>query len=208
MDNFKSAVILAGGKSSRMEFDKQFLVVDEQRLIFSIAKNLERHFDEVIIVSNKKDEYVDCKYTVVSDELKDMGPLAGMSVGLKYSSSKFVYIVACDMPNTDDGYIEYLKEKIGQDIKFDRSHDIYLSKIDDSIELFNGFYQKNLSDDIKDYLIKGTKKSIISFYERCNKSVSYVSDCEFNKYKFKKDMFINLNTKEDLFNYEKIKQHE
>ncbi|MDO7203270.1 hypothetical protein Q5M85_02495 [Paraclostridium bifermentans] len=28
----KSAVILAGGKSSRMKFDKQFLVIDEKGL--------------------------------------------------------------------------------------------------------------------------------------------------------------------------------
>lgn len=205
MDNFKSAVILAGGKSSRMEFDKQFLVVNEQRLIFSIAKNLEKYFDEVIIVSNKKEYYDDCKYMVVSDELKDMGPLAGISVGLKYSSSKFVYMVACDMPNIDGRYIEYMKNKIGQDICTCNSSDIYLSRVNGNIELFNGFYNKDLSDEIKDYLINGTKKSIISFYERCNKNISYVEDCEFDKYKFKKDMFINLNTKEDLYFYQNIK---
>lgn len=206
MDNFKSAVILAGGKSSRMEFDKQFLVIDEKRLIFSIAKNLEKHFDEIIIVSNKKDEYVDCKYSVVSDKLKDMGPLAGISVGLEYSTSEFVYIVACDMPNIDDRYIEYLKEKIGQDIDCNQNYDIYLSKIDNSIELFNGFYKKELSEEIKEYLINGTKKSIISFYERCNKSVSYVSDYEFDKYNFRKNIFVNLNTKEELSLYKNRNQ--
>lgn len=205
MDDFKSAVILAGGKSSRMEFDKQLLVINEKRLIFSIAKNLERHFEEIIIVSNKKEYYKDCKYKVVSDELKEMGPLAGISVGLKYSSSKFVYIVACDMPNTDDKYIEYLKNKLAQDISLNNEYDIYLSKVNNNIELFNGFYKKELSEEIKNYLINGTKKSIISFYERCNKSVSYTCDLEFNKYKFKKDMFINLNTKEDLKLYKNIR---
>lgn len=205
MDNFKSAVILAGGKSSRMKFDKQFLIIDEKRLIFNIAKNLEKHFDEIIIVSNKKEYYKDCKYKVVSDEIKDSGPLAGISVGLKNSSSKFVYILACDMPKIDGRYIEYIKEKIIQDIKLGVDNHIYLAKINNSIELFNGFYKKELSEEIKDYLINGTKKSIISFYERCNKNVSYTSDFEFNKYKFKKEMFINLNTKEDLDLYQNIK---
>lgn len=205
MDNFRSAVILAGGKSSRMEFDKQLLVINEKRLIFSIAKNLEKHFDEIIIVSNKKEYYKGCKYKVVSDELKEMGPLAGISAGLKHSSSKYVYIVACDMPNTDHKYIEYLKNKVAQDIRINNDYDIYLSKINNNIELFNGFYKRELSEEIKSYLINGTKKSIISFYERCNKSVSYICDLEFNKYKFKKDMFINLNTKQDLYLYQNIK---
>lgn len=169
MDNFKSAVILAGGKSSRMEFDKQFLIINEERLIFSIAKELEKHFEEIIIVSNKKESYEDCKYKVVSDELKDMGPLAGISVGLKHSSSKYVYIVACDMPNIDDSYIEYIKGKIEKDTNEDS--DIYLANINNNIEPFNGFYKKELSEEIKDYLINNTRKSIKSFYEKSNKKV-------------------------------------
>jgi len=78
MDNFKSAVILAGGQSSRMEFDKQCLIINEKRLIFEIARKLENHFDDITIETNKKEYYKDCKYNVVSDEIKNMVPLARM----------------------------------------------------------------------------------------------------------------------------------
>lgn len=203
MDNFKSAVILAGGKSSRMEFDKQFLIIKEKRLIYEIAKNLEKHFDEIIIVSNKKEYYNDCKYKVVSDEIKDMGPLAGIAVGLKESTSKFVYIVACDMPNIDESYIKYLKKKVEKDIMINKESDIYLSKVNGRMELFHGFYKKDLSHEISSYLLNSSRRSIISFIERTNKIVSYVEDIEFLKKYFKYNIFVNLNTKKDLELYEK-----
>ena len=59
MDNLNTAIILAGGKSSRMGFDKQFLVTNEKRLILDIAKKLKKHFKEIIIVTNKKEYYKD-----------------------------------------------------------------------------------------------------------------------------------------------------
>ncbi|MGL5348522.1 MAG: molybdenum cofactor guanylyltransferase [Peptostreptococcaceae bacterium] len=203
MDNIKSAIILAGGKSSRMQFDKQFLVIKEKRLIYEIAKNLEKHFNEIIIISNKKEYYTDSKYKVINDEMKDMGPLAGIAVGLKESNSKFVYIVACDMPKIDDNYITYLKEKIQVDIELQNDADVYISNINGQIELFHGFYKKELSDEINIYLLKSSKKSIISFFERTNKNVYYINDYEFMKNRFTNKMFTNLNTKTDLEFYEK-----
>lgn len=205
MDYFKTALILAGGKSSRMEFDKQLLVINEQRLIFNIAKNLEKHFEHIIIVSNKKEIYKDCKYDVVSDEIKDSGPLAGISVGLNHSKSEFVYIVACDMPNIDDKYINSIKSRIKKDIVDRIEYDVYLSQIDNKTQLFNGFYKRELGHEIKKYLINDTKKSILSFIENTDKRVNYIDEVEFLKNSFDKDMFINLNTQEDLNRYKSIK---
>jgi len=203
MDNFKSAVILAGGQSSRMEFDKQCLIINEKRLIFEIARKLENHFDDITIVTNKKEYYQDCKYNVVSDEMKNMGPLAGISVGLKQSLSNYVYIIACDMPNIDARYIKYLKNKVQKDIQAKKSLDIYISNINNKIQLFQGFYKKELSHEINDYLLYGSKRSVISFYERTNKNVSYIDGKEFREHEFRNDIFINLNTKEELNLYKK-----
>lgn len=203
MDKLKSAIILAGGKSRRMEFDKQLLMREERRLIFHIAKNLENYFSDIIIVTNKQEYYKNCKYKIVSDKIKNVGPLAGISVGLEHSESEYVYIVACDMPNIDFRYIDYMNEKISRDIDNKNNFDIYLSQIDNRIELFHGYYKKSLSNEIYDYLINGTRKSIISFFEKNNKSVSYTDEVEFIKNGLDRNIFINLNTKEDLYLYNK-----
>ena len=44
---FETAVILAGGKSKRMGFDKQLLEKDHKRLTVSLAESLEKIFDQV-----------------------------------------------------------------------------------------------------------------------------------------------------------------
>lgn len=202
MNSFSSAIILAGGLSSRMTFDKQFIMLKEKKLIFEIARNLEKHFDEIIIVTNKMEYYRGCKYKLVSDEIKNAGPLAGISVGLENSSGEFVYIVACDMPNIDDRYIEYMKTNINKNISCNKNYDAYLVKDDEKMELFHGFYKRSLAQEIKEYLLNGTRKSIISFFERTNKNINFINNDEFLNYGFKKDMFINLNTKEELILYE------
>lgn len=143
MDNLNTAIILAGGKSSRMGFDKQFLVINEKRLILDIAKKLKKHFKEIIIVTNKKEYYKDLGYKVVEDEIKGMGPLAGISVGLKNSSSLYAYIIACDMPILDDNYIKYIKAMVNKDIKDKKESHIYISILNDKIQLFHGAYKKN-----------------------------------------------------------------
>ncbi|WGX77075.1 molybdenum cofactor guanylyltransferase [Paraclostridium bifermentans] len=132
----KSAVILAGGKSSRMKFDKQFLVIDEKRLIYDLANKLENHFNEIIIVTNKPEFYDDCSYKVVVDEIKECGPLSGIHIGLKSASSEYVYFLACDMPNIDNNYIKFLKENISI------LYDVYITKLDKFEEPFHGVYKK------------------------------------------------------------------
>lgn len=196
MELFKSAVILAGGKSTRMKFDKQLLCLDEKRIIYSIADKLKNEFEDIIIVSNKPEYYNDSKYKVVSDEIKLCGPLGGIHIGLKTSISKYVYFIACDMPNVDLIYIRHIKNKI-KNLEIDAC----LSNINGRIEPFHGFYNKSMFNDIKTHLYKNNRKSILGFLELNNKKLIYINDDEFKKNNFNEFIFINLNTPKDLDNY-------
>ena len=196
MDLFKSAVILAGGQSTRMKFDKQLLCIDEKRIIYSIADKLKDEFEDIIIVSNKPEYYKDSNYKVVSDEIKLCGPLGGIHIGLKTSISKYVYFVACDMPNVDLNYIRHMKNIVKTS-----GIDACLSNINGRIEPFHGFYIKDMYNDIKSHLYNSNRKSILGFLELNNKKLIYISDDEFNKNKFNESIFLNLNTPKDLDNY-------
>ncbi|OXX84460.1 hypothetical protein AVM15_04300 [Paraclostridium benzoelyticum] len=189
----KSAVILAGGKSSRMKFDKQLLVIDEKRLIYDLANKLENHFNEIIIVTNKPEFYNDCSYKVVVDEIKECGPLSGIHIGLKSASSEYVYFLACDMPNIDNNYIKFLKENIST------LYDVYITKVDKFAEPFHGVYKKSLYEDIEKFLLMSEKKSINRFLD--NKAVFYLNEDDFNRNHFDLNIFTNLNNQEDLKNF-------
>ncbi len=111
MDKFGTAIILAGGKSSRMGFDKQFLIINEKRVMEIVISKLRAEFKEIIIVTNKPESYKNLADKVVSDIIKGKGPLSGLHAGLKHSSSKYSYFIACDMPNINIEYIRYMKRK-------------------------------------------------------------------------------------------------
>lgn len=195
MSSCKSAVILAGGKSTRMRFDKQLLVINKKRLVYDLAEKLRQNFEEIIIVTNKPQYYVDCDYKIVSDEIQESGPLSGIYTGLKNSNSEYVYFVACDMPNIDNNYINYLKSTITN------KKDIYITKLDKFIEPFHGIYKKSLFTEIEDFLLNNKSKSVKSFLEYKNKYVYNLDKEDFEYNNFKKSIFQNLNNKQDLYKY-------
>ena len=193
MDNLKSAVILAGGRSRRMGFDKQFLKINERRLIDSMVNRLKEEFDEIIIVTNKPWHYMGVGHKVVSDIIKDKGPLSGIHAGLKASSSRYVYFIACDMPYINLNYIKYMKENL-----YTTKASCCITKLGDWIEPFNAFYSKDTIKDIEEHLNQN-KKSVHSLVKKLN--TLYIEENTARSFSPNWDMFLNLNTKEDLQQY-------
>nr|WP_263324102.1 molybdenum cofactor guanylyltransferase [Neobacillus sp. Marseille-Q6967] len=93
-----AAIILSGGKSSRMGTNKALLKINEKTNIESIADNLKLYFDDIILVTNQMDLYRFLGVKMTSDQYPGMGPLAGIHAGLSVSDYDINLIVACDMP--------------------------------------------------------------------------------------------------------------
>lgn len=193
IEKFGTAIILAGGKSSRMGFDKQFLKINETRVMEILINKLEEEFEEIIIVTNKPELYKDSKRKIVSDIIEKKGPLSGLHVGLKNSKSKYVYFIACDMPNINLSYVNYMKRIIEKE-----APDACVTRCGNFSETFNSFYSKDLYKTIEERLNLG-KKSVVSLLE--NIDTFYISEKDAKNYSPNWDMFINLNTKEELKKY-------
>lgn len=188
--NCNTAVILAGGKSIRMGFDKQFLMINEKRLIHHLLDQLSKEFSDIIIVSNTPQHYSGIQYKVVSDEYIGKGPLGGIHMGLKEASSEYVYLIACDMPRVNLAYIRYMKRVICRS-----QTDVCITMLGDMIEPFNAFYSKRLISKIEKALVEN-KQSVLSLIKEVN--YKYISEHEARKFSPNLDMFLNLNTKQDL----------
>ncbi|KNF07275.1 putative molybdenum cofactor guanylyltransferase MobA [Gottschalkia purinilytica] len=193
MEKFKTAVILAGGKSSRMGFDKQFLRIKERRLMDIVINKLKEEFEEIVIVTNKPEYYVGLSDKITSDIIKGMGPLSGIHVGLKNASSRYSYFIACDMPNVNLEYIRYMKKKINE-----LNPKACITRLGGWIEAFNGFYSKDLVEEIEEHL-KEDKRSVNSLLKKVD--TLYIEEEQARKFSPKWEMFINLNTREELDNY-------
>ncbi len=193
MKKFGTAVILAGGKSTRMGFDKQLLKFDERRLIDNLSRKLSKEFEEIIVVTNKSKYYLGFNDKITKDIIVGKGPLSGIHSGLACASSQYVYFVACDMPNIYLDYIKYMKEEI-EDIRVKAC----VTKYGEWIEPFNAFYSKDMIVDIEEHLLNN-QKSINSLLKKLD--VLYIEEEKAREFSPNWDMFLNLNTKEDLNNY-------
>lgn len=193
MKKFGTAVILAGGKSTRMGFDKQLLKFNERRLIDSLKRKLSMEFEEIIVVTNKSEYYLGFSDKITKDIIVGKGPLSGIHVGLVEASSQYVYFVACDMPNIYLNYIKYMKEEL-EDIEVKAC----VTKYGEWIEPFNAFYSKNMIQDIENHLLKN-QKSVNSLLKKLD--VHYIAEEKAREFSPNWDMFLNLNTREDLNKY-------
>ncbi len=186
-----TAIILAGGKSSRMGFDKQFLKLRDKYIVEMITEKLEKVFNEIIIVTGKPEEYMKYGYKLVEDEIKDFGPLAGIHVGLKSSSSIHNYIVACDMPFINIEYVNYMRSLINE---HEGRVDGVITRLGEWIEPFNAFYSKSLLKRLEENIVKGNKQINILLQDS---KVLYVSEAVAREFSPDWDMFTNVNTIKD-----------
>ena len=186
-----SAAILAGGKSRRMGFNKEDIQINGKNLTSSIIEQLHVHFNEVIVVSNSGKVYDGVE--VVTDEFKNVGPLGGIHVALKNSSTDFVYITACDMPFFSDEYISVITDIVSKQV-----FDIYVYKCGEFIEPMNAVYSKKCIKNLECFLESG-KRSVHEFIESV--SVRYITEDEIKRIENYNRIFENLNSKEDLDGY-------
>jgi molybdenum cofactor guanylyltransferase len=165
-----AAMILAGGKSSRMGRDKATIEIDGIPLlrriydvvagchgggIRSIAGAEGKPFDRIQVVTPWIERYreilpIDCGFTFEQDPHR--GPLVGFAQGLSQIEADWVLLLACDLPNVSTSFIQH---------HIDRLSDIptqsiaYLPKSDRGWEALCGFYRGNCLDSLLEYINGG-----------------------------------------------------
>lgn len=94
-----TAIILAGGKSSRMEGkDKAMLPVNGVPLIQYISAQLTPLFSEILIGANDEQKYAFLGFPVIPDLEPGRGPLMGLLSCLRASRHDINFVTACDIP--------------------------------------------------------------------------------------------------------------
>ena len=184
-----SAVILSGGRNTRMEGrDKAMLSVAGQPILERSISVLEQIFEELIIVTNDTRTYNYKGIKIVKDEIKNIGPLGGIHAGLGYLSGKAGFFVGCDMPFLHNDIIRQQVEH------FNRTPcDALVPRIGGSIEPLHAVYKTSLKDKINNFVKKSDDHSIRSFLKTTNVHFFDLQDTASNR-----QCFRNINTPEDL----------
>jgi len=95
-----AAVILAGGKSSRMKRDKLSLEYAGESLLERAVNRFSNLFDEVLVSVAEAGKYPQYSSRALPDVLPGLGPLSGLHAALE-RFPEGVFLAAGDMPFAD-----------------------------------------------------------------------------------------------------------
>lgn len=175
-----SAIVLSGGRSSRMGTDKCELEYEGQTLINYQIGKIKRIGIEDIIASGYRGKMCDAK--VVEDEIMK-GPLSGILKGLMAIKNDRAFVISVDVPLVK---IESIKKII--DYSFEKDLDMAMIKHNGNKEPLMGIYKKSLVENIKKVL-EGDNYSIMRLADTVKYGFLDLNDDD--------SFYLNVNNKDD-----------
>ena len=198
-----SAVILAGGKSSRMGRDKAWLEVGGQSLLArQIQIVREVGACEVFVSGRAGVDYSEFGCRVLQDRLVGVGPLAGIESALSQTTHSLLLVLAVDMPRmTADFLHRWLvscEENFG-----------VVPRVEGRIEPLAAFYPKIslslISEMISGSKIEGERDRSLQIRRKSMSPCGFAEQCvarNFAKFvdvaESQVDFFSNWNSPQDV----------
>jgi molybdopterin-guanine dinucleotide biosynthesis protein A len=108
-----TAIVLAGGESSRMGRDKASLPFGAETLLERVVRTIRDDVNGVIVAA-RPGQAVPGEVTVVFDEEKGAGPLLAVAAALALVETPLTIVLACDMPLLRPAVVRRLISLIGE----------------------------------------------------------------------------------------------
>jgi molybdopterin-guanine dinucleotide biosynthesis protein A len=104
-----SAVLLAGGKSTRMGRDKAGLIIDGQPLWQRQLATLRATEPDELFISGRLDgPYAGAGVPIVVDAVPGLGPLGGLVAALRCARQPYLLVLAVDLPAMSSAFLRQL----------------------------------------------------------------------------------------------------
>ncbi|PCJ23670.1 MAG: molybdenum cofactor guanylyltransferase [Flavobacteriales bacterium] len=178
----RTAIILAGGKSTRMNEDKGLVLLNGKAMIQYVIDAVHPLVEDVIIIANDE-VYNYLGFKVYKDIIKGKGPLAGIQTGLHYSKNDENIILSCDIPYVTSELITYLIDK-------SKNHEITIPEKENRSHQLIGIFSKSCEESFSVSLEKDQLKLLNAFK---NLNLNIVDANHFDK-----KIFTNINSPSDL----------
>lgn len=144
--------ILAGGQSRRMGRDKGLVPFKGKPLITHVIDTV-KPYSKFIYILSSNPEYSKFEIPLLTDLIRNKGPLAGIYSALENSGNKKALILSCDVPFITTNAIEQL-------LGFKSDKMAVVAKTKSQIHPLFGIYSKECIPIFKD-LIAHEKLSVI-----------------------------------------------
>jgi molybdopterin-guanine dinucleotide biosynthesis protein A len=192
-----TVAIQAGGKSSRMGTDKSFVLLDGRPMIELVRDKVAGLGDELILITNRPDEYAYLALPMFSDLFPDQGSLGGIYTAVFTATHPYTLVVACDMPWLNRDLLQYM-------ITLCHEADVIVPRWDKYPEPLHAIYSKNCLAPMAEN-IQASELKITRFFGKV--TVRFVERGEIERFDRHGRSFANINTPQELeeVNSEQVK---
>ncbi|MEH2197049.1 molybdenum cofactor guanylyltransferase [Nostoc sp.] len=188
-----SAIVLAGGKSSRMGQDKALILIQGMLLLQRVCAIAQSCADAVYVVTPWPERYQElllpsCQFireVPSSGESLAHGPLVGFAQGLAEVKTEWVLLLACDLPKLR---VEVLQEWVTRLDSVGDNAIAALAEHPKGWEPLCGFYRRRCLPQLLEFINQGGR-SFQQWLRQYPVEVLPLSEPE---------MLFNCNTPEDL----------
>jgi len=185
-------IILAGGKSLRLGYDKVLEKIGKRSLLEQVISRIDSLSKDIIVVTAEERTFPQLashpKLKIVTDIFPGKGSLGGIYTGLVTSDSFYNLVIASDMPFLNQPLLRYM-------IEVSDGFDFVLPRVNNLFEPLHAVYSKNCVAPME-LILKEGRKVIIELFDFVK--VRYVEAEEVDRFDPQHLSFFNINTKEDL----------
>jgi molybdopterin-guanine dinucleotide biosynthesis protein A len=182
-----SAIVLAGGKSSRMGTPKALLLFDGEPLIVHLVTTLRRVFAEVVVVAAPGQDLPSMPVTLVRDEVAYQGPVGGICYGLRASGEDVSFVTACDSAFLSTRLISHLLSQTAQ-------HDVVVPHWQGRLQPLHAVYRRSVLPLLEGQLARNELRPVFLFDKVRTRRID---EEEIRLFDPEGLSFFNMNTPED-----------
>ena len=182
-----AAVILVGGKSSRMGRAKALLPFDNEPLIAHVVRRFKSWFPEIIVVAAPDQELPELSAVLVRDEIAYQGPVSGIYHGLKAATKDVCFVTSCDAPFLNFELIDHLLEQISD-------YDVVVPFWQERFQPLHAIYRTSVVPPLKEQLERGELRPIF-LYDKVR--TRKIQEAEIRRLDPEGLSFLNMNSPAD-----------
>jgi molybdopterin-guanine dinucleotide biosynthesis protein A len=182
-----SAVILTGGKCSRMGRPKALLPFNGEPLIVYIVRALQHLFPDIVVVAAPEQELPQLPATLVRDEVPFQGPVGGIYYGLKATEKEVCFVTSCDVAFPNFSLIANLVSQIS-------AYDVVVPYWQNRFQPLHAVYRRSVLPLLREQLERGELRPIFLY----DKVRTYkIGEEEIRRFDPEGLSFLNMNTPAD-----------
>lgn len=186
-----TGLVLAGGSSSRLGFNKALATLGGETLVARAARLLGEICPQVMLVSRDPAVARGLPYPLVDDETPGAGPLGALAAGLRACPTPFALALACDLPFFPPELAAYLARLARREPDIEAA----VPHWGNFWEPLAALYARSCLSRIQEALRRGERR-LTAFFEKVK--LRPVTEEEIRRFAPPEEAFFNLNYPEDF----------